>query len=493
LLPLAGGMAAYFAFSKLAGEGSAQQIEPAARLYVYNESELFMGKPAYYRIIVEDRQWREAEHRLKVKLGDEELLDQQLALDKNGIFNQTISFTPVIAGDYLKLEFLLLKNNEPFRTRVFQVSPALDMDIAPSYTVSPPELQNGDMEKDENWKFIGRDYSGNYVKSEFSSWQRSFQVKAQKSVKPGSYGSIKMEFPNDKDGFVSLSFDVKSIEASGNLQAIVNGRLVWENISGNDWKTIHVPVLLKRSNTLEFKVIAMNNTSSGMTAWWDNVKFEDYSPGTSEELLNYRLQKNTTRALYRFNSGDMLELNISQPIIATGGAVYSTGMKGNNIIFIGEKHEKMLASTASILIPIILELNDLRLKINETISFNNGYQITLKNISKQGLELTVSNNNTTVRNILSKGNSSIEYWIAPDGYKREKVLKLSSIKIYPQEITFDITQYDNKKDFFVGKKYEDFQVTQISKNSLIMKNIKPLTIEAGQELSLMNNSIKIKV
>ena len=244
---------------------------------------------------------------------------------------------------------------------------------------------------------------------------------------------------------------------------------------------------------IEFKAIPINNTGSGVTAWWDNVRFEDYSPAKTESGLNYKIQMNGSAIIYKFNRGDRLELKVSHSIIAPGEAVYTTGEKGNYIIFLGDKHEKLIGNTARILIPVIMELKDVKLKQDETIDINNGYAINLNNISNQSLQFTVLYNNKTVRNILSQGNSSIEYWMAPDGYKREKVFKLSAIKIYPEEVTFDLTQYTKKIEFFVGKKFEDFQVTTITQNSLIMKNIKPLAMEDGQKLSLLNNSIKIKV
>ncbi len=87
------GIGASFATIKLAGEDSQSQPEPATRFYAVNESEIFYGKPVFYRIILENQEGKTIDYEMKVRLSRKEIYNKSIRLSSGSIFNQTISFT----------------------------------------------------------------------------------------------------------------------------------------------------------------------------------------------------------------------------------------------------------------------------------------------------------------------------------------------------------------------------------------------------------------
>ncbi len=140
----------------------------------------------------------------------------------------------------------------------------------------------------------------------------------------------------------------------------------------------------------------------------------------------------------------------------------------------------------------ILDMKDEKLKINETFKLLNGYTVTLEKITNQSLQLNVSENNRTVREIRAAGNSPIVFWKEIDDYKKSKVIMINPKQVSQDELVFDIIQYGDKKVVMVGEKYKEFQVTDIANNSITLKNTQPIKIETG-DVSLMDGKIKIRV
>ncbi len=111
LLLLGAGISASFAITKLTGDEPLPKPEPTTRFYVMNESEIYFGKPAFYRTIVENQEGNATDYELKVKLAGEELYGEVITLNQSDVFNQTISFIPDRAGDYQKLELKVSKGS----------------------------------------------------------------------------------------------------------------------------------------------------------------------------------------------------------------------------------------------------------------------------------------------------------------------------------------------------------------------------------------------
>jgi hypothetical protein len=336
MLSVVGGIGASFALIKLAGEGSQSQPEPATRFYAVNESEIFYGKPVSYKIILENQEGKSIDYDMKVRLSGKEIYNKNIRLNSGSIFNQTISFTPSLTDGYPRLEFILYKDNEIYKTLVSQVIPRHNLTI----TRTP--------------------------------------------------------------------------------------------------------------------------------------------------------QKNGETILYRFDTGEQLELKILKDSVRPEDAIYTTSSQENQIIFLGETYEKILPTMVNYLYPVILDMKDEKLKINETFRLLKGYTVTLEKITNQSLQLNVSEDNKTVREIRAAGNSPIVYWNETDDYKKYKIIIIKPKQMSQNELVFDIIQYGDKKVIMVGDKYEEFEVTDIADNSITLKNTLPIKIGA-EEVSLMNGKIKINI
>ena len=86
----------------------------------------------------------------------------------------------------------------------------------------------------------------------------------------------------------------------------------------------------------------------------------------------------------------------------------------------------------------------------------------------------------------------MEYWKEIDDYKKSKVIMIKPKQVNQDELVFDIIQFGDQKVVMVGDKYGEFQVTDISNNSITLKNIQPIEIETEKVLTLMDGKIKIK-
>lgn len=512
--PLVGGTAAYFTMTKLNLEEPVVHEDPTTRFYVINVSEIITGKPAFYKVTLENLEGGTVEYTLKVILDGNEVHDQKIVAKNREISEQTISIMHSSTGEYQKIEFLLYKNGELYRTRALQILP--DIDYSNISPIEPPLMQNGNMENSTGWNFSGNKFSGSYTATEWRSGLRSYQVKTPKGVEKGAFGSIAQEFSSKDAGFSSLSFEVRSDKESYYLQSVVNDNVVWENVSGKNWTTIKVPVFLKKSNKVELKVIARNDTISNITVWWDNVGLENYSSGIIESPVekipvnkkvdnvieyNYTFVKNGSSIIYTFESGEKIELSVLDDNVSEGNALYTTSNEGERIVFLGELYEKIFINRVNHLYPIILDLKDKKLTLAETLTLKNNYSITLESINTTGINMTsmkldIMKNNRKNEFLLPE-NSSLVYREEEDRTgKKYKKIQFSSRYINESDAMLNITQYGSTKLISLGDIYGEFKIVNITQDSIVMKNIIPLNLTNGtdgKELLLMKGKIKIKV
>ena len=372
--PAAGALGAYFAITGLTAEEIKLPSEPGTHFFVKNENEIINEKPVVYRVMLENREGVKVDYGLKVLLDGKDIYNRQIILQNNDISNETVSVIPDMKGDYQKLEFVLSKGIEPFRTYAFQIIPSSGNVQVPK--INPPSLQN---------------------------------------------------------------------------KEIID-------------------------NKVEYPLVEKEGTQSS----------------------TYTVEKNGSTIIYKFKSGERLELTVRDGIVNIGDAVYSTVSNGDSIVFIQEMYEKIFPDSLTALYPIILRTQDNKLSIKETLKLKNGYSVTLReidsqNINRETLKIDISKDNRIVREIISNGNSPIEYWHQINDYKKERIIRIIPTWISSNDIVFDITQYGTTKQVFIGNTYEEFKIEEITQDSIIMKNILPLNLEAGKVLSLMKGKIQIKV
>ncbi len=227
----------------------------------------------------------------------------------------------------------------------------------------------------------------------------------------------------------------------------------------------------------------------------------------SKFVETYKKLEYLDNTTYIFNTGEILEINTSNNIsndtlnntsnktISSNDITYRTTSVGKDIIFIGDMYEKILPNKLNYLYPVIENITNKTLKVNETLYLKNNYSITITQIDDitKTIRLKISKNNVTVRDIINQGNSSIEYWVDINEYKKQKVLQIIPETISKDNVVFDVNQYGIKRLIFVGNNYGEFTIANITEDSIILKNTQPLEIETGKVLKLMNGRIKIKV
>lgn len=340
----AAGLVTALAFAEFMVKEPDTQPDFTTRFYVINESkEIIFGKPVSYRTIIENQEGTKVNYDLKVRSAGEVVYIQEISLDSNQGLNQTVSFIPNLTSDYQKLEFLLYRNNELYRTRVFQVSQA--------------------------------------------------------------------------------NHDLKYISA----------------------------------------------------------------------IENYSVQSIDGIVVYTFNTGEKLELKATNEIVGKDDAIYTSANKGNNIIFLGETYEKSLPNSAKFLNPIIMQDFNITLKINENLKLENDYLVTLIHIDENAMRFRISKGNKILRDIASIDKSPVEYWIEINEFRKEKMIRIIPKEINSNMVMFDIIQYGRNKVINIENKYGEFQITQITEDAIIMKNIQEIKIEPGKDILLINDTIRIKV
>jgi hypothetical protein len=363
ILYVAAGLVTALAISEFMVEEPTIQPEFTTQFYVINESkEMIFGKPVSYRTIIMNQEGTTVNYNLKVQSAGEVVYNQEISLDSNQGFNQTISFIPNLTSDYQKLEFLLFRDNEIYRTRVFQFSPA-------------------------------------------------------------NYGL----------------------------------------------KPIAVVLPISTKNSIKKESIGLESTE------------------------NYRMQLVDGIIVYTFNTGEKLELRESNGIVSKEDAIYTTASKGRNIIFLGETYEKSLPNSAKFLTPVIMQDYNITLKLNGMYKLKNGYTVTLIHFDENAVRFRISKDNKILRDIASIDKSPVEYWKIINDLRKEKMIRIIPREVNPDNIKFDLIQYGSNKVFNINNMYGEFQVTQITEDAIIMKNIQEIKIESGKETSLINNTIRIKV
>lgn len=204
---------------------------------------------------------------------------------------------------------------------------------------------------------------------------------------------------------------------------------------------------------------------------------------------------------YIFYTGEMLQINTSNntsnKVISINNITYKAIATGKGIIFLGDKYEEVLPNKVVHLYHVTENITNTTLKINETLNLKNNYSIIINqisdDISDKIIKLKILKNNMTMRDIINRGNSSIEYWVDINDYKKQKVIQIIPKMIGEDNVVLDINQYGSEKIVNVGDNYGEFVITDVTEDSIILKSTRPLEIETGKVLTLMNGKIKIKV
>lgn len=190
------------------------------------------------------------------------------------------------------------------------------------------------------------------------------------------------------------------------------------------------------------------------------------------------------------DTGEIIQYrNNTNKTINKDEMIYKTVSNGSEIIFMGERYENMLPDSVVRLLLIILDMKNIPLKINETFNLKDNYSIVFYKIDNinQNYKAKILKDNKVIRDITTN-NPNIEYWKELDDDKKQKLIIIKPIKISDSEIISDIVQYGDKKAIILDSKFAEFRVTNITNNTIIMKNYQPIKLDNA---SIMNGKIKI--
>ncbi|MEA1908166.1 MAG: DUF1616 domain-containing protein [Euryarchaeota archaeon] len=245
------------------------------------QKDLYMGEPSTIVVGVENYEHAPKEYTLQIKLGAGVLETRKMTLKHEEKRLEKITFIPDRTGDRLKLEFVLYKDGTRHRSVHLWVRSSIDYNDTSTllnYLIIPPDVPNGDMEKNSSWTFMSNmNFTGNYSGVSHSS-DHSYGIV---SVKPGKgwYGSIEQEIISPEPGLAVLRFAVRDsivTNTTGYLkQVLLNDVIVWEDSAAKDegWQQIEFPVVLRKSNRLVMRVYSEKDNPD-ISVWWDDVGFE---------------------------------------------------------------------------------------------------------------------------------------------------------------------------------------------------------------------------
>lgn len=243
-----------------------------------------IGEPASVLVGVENYEHTPVNYTLRVQLGGRTLKEQNIALDHEKKWLDSVAFLPQLTSSTAfanrsKLEFIILKDNKSYRSVHLWVNTSLDK----VKFAELPKLTNGDMEWNDGWIFSasGKNITGNYMNN--ISQSRVYEINFT-SEEAGQFGTIYQNLTTYGDAMGLLSFDIRDSEYSKTSyyvfrQALLDGQVIWESGTGgknSTWEHIEIPVLFSGNNTLAFRVYAKYRTNYNVTMWLDNIKIRSY-------------------------------------------------------------------------------------------------------------------------------------------------------------------------------------------------------------------------
>ncbi|MCX9075079.1 MAG: VanZ family protein [Candidatus Methanoperedens sp.] len=491
-------------------------------------SEVYINKPAKLLVGIENYEHQPVNYTLRVQLDGRILKEQPVLLAHESKWLENVTFIPWMTSSIAmagadprsKLEFVLLKDNIPYRSVHLWVKPIFNI----NEFIASIILINGDMEQTTGWNFnsSGKNVTGNYTNISWISPLRSFQINLD-AASPGEYGELFQNITVDKESLAILSFFVKDSysNTTSNIskQVLLDKNIVWEEgLGNNSWRKIQVPVFFSKNTRLAFRVqntIALNDTAQ---VWWDDIGIEPYV-----ELTKDIPDKTITRPVV-LTSFQQFEFNIrGMPIkmkgdatidgsnfpgffynidenrsyeklfiyfsdsstIEPGNATYISTMHGDEISLTGSSYKIINKDDIGTLSKVLMKNAGATLNLGENWNLDNGYAISLGLISSKGdtAMLELLKGGSIVDSRLVSVGEIFEYRASVAGYsatifKTEiDSIAFNSVKVKDTEL-----YSDNPIILKDGDSIGDFEVTNISSSEITMKNSYPIKINDGSVL-----------
>jgi uncharacterized membrane protein len=495
-------------------------------------TEIHIGELASVLVGVENYEYAPVNYTLHVNLGGRLLKEQYIVLNHGNKWLNNVTFVPQLTSSIAfaganksKLEFQLLKDNQPYREVHLLVNTSLDS----VKFAALPNLTNGDMESDDGWIFSrsSPNITGNYTNNTGNSSSRTFEINFTTEV-AGYYGTIYQNLTTHGDSRATLSFDVRDSEYSNTSnytfkQALIDEQVVWESGVGGEnssWEHEEVPVLLSGNNTLAFRVYSKHSTNDNITAWWDNVQLEPFGANKTET------KKRPVKKVYEFNfdvRGAPLTLEKSMKIdgfgfpgfnynitgnksyeelrlllsdnnqIDTGNATYTTQVNGSDLYLMGSRY-RILGNDITNLSQILDTYPNKTLTLGETWNFGGIYSLSVSLISSKAdsAMLVLQKSGSTLDTRLVNRGGIYEYMQYTGQFYvtvfRARIDSISGDNVY----LTDIELYsDASTALETGAIMGDFEVNNISSDEIVFKNIYPF--ELNNRTVILNGSMGLSL
>ncbi|KCZ71155.1 putative membrane protein [Candidatus Methanoperedens nitroreducens] len=478
-------------------------------------AEIRIGDTVTIPVGVENYEYAPVNYTLRVQLGGRTLKEYYIALGHEDKWLNNVTFVPQLVpsiafagGNRSKLEFLLLKDNQPYRSVHLLVNTRLDS----VRFAELPDIINGNMASDDGWVFLGSpDITGNYnaINSSLRAYEINFAAKDAES-----YGIIYQNLTTSGNARAILSFDVRDSGYSNSpdyifKQALINNRVIWESRIGDknsSWEQVEIPVLLSGNNTVVFRVYNRYNTDYNVTVWWSNVQLKPYADGNKVESIARRVHEfkfdvrgaplkleksiiidgfNFPGFYYDINrnrSYEILRLEVSDNnLVDTGNATYTARVRGSELYIMGSRY-RMIDDDPANLSEILETYPDKTLTSGKAWNFGNTYSLAVRMISPGGdsAMLELRKDGSILDSKLVGKKEIYEYRMKiEESYVTIFTAKVNNIRDDNVYLTSIVIYSDIITTLRPGTVIGDFEVANISSDRITLKNSYPIKLKDG--------------
>jgi len=487
----------------------------------YDEN-VFLGVPANLTLAVGNYETEFFEYDLVIKLDNKPIKTYTFGLENSEVKEWNVSFIPGIIGSDIKLEAILYKKGdrkETYRSTSVLISSFINynnLETALKYAASPPTVYNSNMEFDSGWNLEGINSKGSYTNYTSQSPTHSFEMWLLPNKKSaiGDFGAIYQDFTavnyehSESSVLAVLSFDVKDSIKSNNpgnhvKQVLIDDKVIWEDdIAGDEgWIHVEIPVMLPQNHKLILQTYEQKGTKIAVRVWWDNIRYKRFTGQKiienqttdiiSDSKINgtsYSIEKGKWMNLngknfkpFRYDddtdtSFETLEMYFSsEKYVSVGDATYTSTVIGGKTAFMGQLYQFPNSNGTNVLPQILLDVDKETIWLQEPYLLKNGYTLTLTHI--------YSTDNYTIMKLASNGkNIETQKYYEGDTAVFEGtetvILKYDIDNIFSNTIIIkNLRQYSEIPiTFTIGDRYGEFEITEISNNRIVMKNVESITI-----------------
>lgn len=497
-------------------------------------SEIYINIPTKILVGIENHEYEPVNYTIRVVFGGQILKEQEVHLEHDAKWLENVTFTPRLTSSIAlagtdsksKLEFILMKDNIPYRSVHLLVKSIFNTnEYAPAIT-----LFNGDMEQDSGWNFTSssENITGTYANDSWASPFRSYEMNITSSA-AGGYGEFYQNLTVDRETLATISFYTRDSapNATTNItrQVLVGGNVIWEAGVGNkSWEQMRVPVFASKNVRLAFRVYNKIPVNDTVQVWWDNIEIGAYTNESTEQSPKHVvLSNNVPQREFRIRgmpinikenakidgtnfpgfyydideNKSYEELNLvfsNNSTVDAGNATYISTVHGNEISLIGSTYKLINMSDTGLLSRILVKNASKTLNLSEKWGIDNGYSLSLSLVSSKGdtamLELRKGS-----RLLDSKllGRGGVFEYRASIAKNTTTIFKAKIDSISPNSVSVkDVELYSDAPDILkAGDSIGDFEITSLSSAGITMKNTDSVDINDGAVM--LGGSIRFRV